>query len=392
MLINEFSQNNLLVDFAKSLGKPTAFHWRPVQNLFFLISGNIFDKNYQLYHVFALLIHAGIGFLIFKISYYYFKDEVSSLIPAVFYVIHPAHFTSLFWISGSGTSIGFFFLLWAFYTYLRNKIKHVYILYALSLLASESMLAGFVIFFLHEFLFNGFKEKKTLVTLGAISCVYFIIKIILTPFSTYETYKLEISVATLSTLQFYFLRILGFAEVDGDLMLSIFLLILLVLVFFSFLRQLRENSELKKRSFFAICIIAVGLFPFVLLPYHLGAHYMNISVFGFSLIIALTLSTLRIRRKFPIFIAFVLVSIISVNLIQKDNWIITRSMIAKEYITQIEKSNISENSLIIFNDNEISSSYEAYISLGTGKALDFWFRDKNYESCFTAFENCEALP
>jgi len=49
ILINNFSQNNLWQDFKNVFAYPNVSHWRPLHNLYFLVSGNLFGKFYPAY-------------------------------------------------------------------------------------------------------------------------------------------------------------------------------------------------------------------------------------------------------------------------------------------------------------------------------------------------------
>ena len=61
---------------------------------------------------------------------------------------------------------------------------------------------------------------------------------------------------------------------------------------------------------------------------------------------------------------------------------------AKIYIDQIKKVNPPQEATLVFTDNKLSTSKEAYIALGTGYAIKFFFSDKNYQTCFSEFEDC----
>jgi hypothetical protein len=45
ILINHFSVNNFLHDIKNVFGAPTVTHWRPIHNLYFFVTGNIFGKS-----------------------------------------------------------------------------------------------------------------------------------------------------------------------------------------------------------------------------------------------------------------------------------------------------------------------------------------------------------
>src|SRR3972149_1464642 len=152
ILISNFSQNNLWEDFKQVLAYPNVSHWRPLHNLYFLVSGNLFGKFYPAYHLLTLVILAASAFMIFKVLRLLTKNANVSLLGAIVYTVHPSHFVSIFWISGSATIIGFLFLISSFYFYLINQKNWALLIFVLSLLASEAMVVGAVIFATYEFL------------------------------------------------------------------------------------------------------------------------------------------------------------------------------------------------------------------------------------------------
>ena len=152
ILIDYFSQNSLFKDLINVLRYQSVTHWRPLYNLYFLISGNLLGKFYPGYHSFTLMIHATLAFMIFKVLKLLTKNAKASILAAIIYTVHPSHFVSIFWISGSATTIGFLFLVSSFYLYLKNQKKWALVIFALSLLASEAMVVGTVIFATYEFL------------------------------------------------------------------------------------------------------------------------------------------------------------------------------------------------------------------------------------------------
>ena len=389
ILTYHFSQNNLTEDIINTLGPPQVTHWRPLHNLYFLISGNLFDKNYLYYHLFTFLIHMGIAFLVFKVVDNITKNQKIALVSSFIYAVHPAHFVTLFWISGSATSIGFLFLVLSFYLYLQEKTRTSILSFVLSLLASEAMVIGAGLFFVYQFLFkddgvlNAFTKRLILVT----STFVFIRFLFLTPQSTYNSYQVKIWPQIVTSTKYYLLRIAGFAEVSGDLIVSIALLGLLLFITINLARSLKSESNHKVATL-GLSLIILGLFPFVFIS-NISAHYMNISVFGFAILIGFAISKLKPIKILTFLVIFLIISFFNVDKTYENHWVIQRSNLAQRYIQEIESFNVPERSTIIFNDNYISTSEEAYISLGTGKAIDFLFKGRNYQYCFTAFESCE---
>ena len=327
----------------------------------------------------------GIAFLVFKIVGNITKNPKIAYISSFIYAVHPAHFVTLFWISGSATTIGFLFLLISFYFYLFKRRSVALLFFLLALLSSEAMLVGLGLFIVYRYLI----EKKKLIdkfTLAILieSAIFGTVKFLyLTPKSTYQAYQIKIWPEFFTNLKYYLLRVAGFGEASGDLVVSLILLGFLLFCCFNIYKKVEDF----KLIVFAGVIILIGLFPFVLIS-NLSAHYMNISVFGLALLISISLSKLRLTNTIAFLLIFLLLSFLNVRKTYQDHWVIKRSDLSEKYIHEIENANLPEGSTVVFNDNYISTSKEATIVLGAGKALDFWFKDKHYKVCFTWVENC----
>jgi len=390
ILINQFSQNNFWQDIKNVFGLPTVTLWRPFHNLYFFVTGNIFGKNYYGYHFITFAFHIGASFFIYKTVQKLTNDFKTALIAGVIYGVHPAHFVSLFWISGGATMIGFFFLIACFYCYLINKKLVSQILYIFALLASEAMIVGLAIIFIWEVLIKKRRiNRGFLAMMGIISTVFCVMRfLILTPKTAFDVYQIEFSTKVIAAFKYYLLRIAGFAEVSGDLIVSLILLGWLIVITMLLVKILIKKQNVSY-LILSIIIIIVGLFPFILIPQHLSPHYMNVSIFGFSIMTGLALKNLKPTIVLMSVLLFLGIAVYNINLTKNNNWVVKRSNLAKAYIKQIEKENLRPESEIIFTDNKISTLQEAYIALGTGEAIKFWFKDKNYKTCFTFYENCK---
>lgn len=389
VLITQFSRHGLFIDLWRVFGPPEVTHWRPLHNLYFLIAGNIFSKNYFFYHLLTFLFHIISAFIIYKIVLIFIKNKISAVSAGVIYAVHPAFFISYFWISGGATVIGFFLFILSFYLYLNGKQKFSIIIYLLSLLASEAMVAGVFVFIFYHFLYK-FKNRNDNVWLKYIVAtgIFIILRFLfLTPKTTDATYSIEFNSKILVSIKYYLLQIIGYTNISHGLLLSIaiFVWITLLIIF------LLKNKYYSNFLFFILILIS-GLLPFIFLPNHLSGHYMNISIFGLSMLVALAVQSLKPKTVIYFMTIYFFLSFVSVDKTFQNNWVINRSNISRQYIESIEKSNLLNGSTVVFNNNVISSSYEAYVSLGTGKAIDFWFAQKNYKTCFVEFEICETKP
>ncbi|MDO8487522.1 MAG: hypothetical protein Q7S45_04460 [Candidatus Curtissbacteria bacterium] len=389
ILINHFSQNGFLTNLRNVFGAPTVTHWRPIHNLYFFVSDSLFGKNYFGYHLLTFIIHITGGFLIYKTMIKITRNRLTAICSAVFYLISPVHFVSLYWISGGATLIGFTFLIASFYFYLSKKFALSVGLFITSLLASEAMVIGAGIFLAWDFLESGkLRIGKPIILTGVVSAIFAFIQLVfLFPSAAVDAYKIEISPSILTALKYYLLRIPGFVEgTDLNILSGVLALWLLTVGVFT-THELMKKAD-KRIFIFAAFVIFIGLLPFVLIPNHLSPHYMNISLWGLAMLIGLTLAQTPKYVAYLLIMAIVVVNAFGVVTLQENSWVIKRSDLAKIYLTKIETDNPPPGTRLILGDNGISTSLDAYYALGTGEAIGFWFPEKNYNVCFTWYQQC----
>lgn len=368
IFIKTFSQNNLSFDFINAFGEPKVTHFRPLHNLYFLTAGNIFEKNYYLYHLLTLVIHVTGAYFIYKIGQLLTDSRHAAIIGALFYATHPAHFVSLFWISGGATVIGFMFLVISFWNFLTKRYIFCALFLILALLASEAMLAGLVIFATWMILKKDARNLKFLTTIIFLGLLFSLVKFFFTSEATFSIYKVELSTGTLGALRYYLLRILGFAEISGDRLVSFLALLFWALTMFL---GLEIFSKSPRQMLVPTVAIVSGFFPFILIPSHLSPHYMNISIWGLSLILVLIFK--KIPKTFGLLAIIFLMAIAAVNisLINKNNWVIKRSNLAKSTLEGLRQINLPKGATVALN-------FDEYIALGQGEAINFFFAEKKY--------------
>jgi hypothetical protein len=392
ILLQKFSGGNLLQNIIKSLTSYHQTNWRPAHYLFFLISGSVFGKNYPLYHVLLYSIHLSTSYLIFLAGVKLLKNRTSALVSSVIYAIHPFNFVSLFWISGGATELAFMFFLISFIFWLKHQFRYSLLFYLISLLASESMIVGLIIIYIWEVLNDRVNEKiGDLKIFFVFTFLFAILKFIfLTPKVAYNVYGVSVSLGTVFAFKYYLLRVLGFAEANGDLVISIALCFWIFVLIILFSKKIKEKLQRKNIIFFFVVLI-VGMLPFLTIPNHLSAHYMNVSVWALASFVAILLSGKKVLCYLMLFV-FIVVCVFSTKTTEGNNWITARAQLSKEYISRIEKDNLPRGSTLVFGNNNLSSSLDAYYALGGGDGINFWFKNKNYKYCFTEFESCSALP
>lgn len=382
ILINYFS------DFRNVYSWPSVSHFRPIHNLYFFVGGNLFGQNPIGYHLITLLIHVLGGFYAYRIFSIFTKSRLASFAGSIVYVTCASHFVSLFWISGTATSIGFLFFISSLYYFMMHKQKLSIVLFAISLLASEAMVAGLPLFLVYGITHGKKFSRKALSAFSVITILYIFIRLVFfTPAVVDDSYNFSLGSETLKALKYYSLRIVGFGEGSGFNIVSLALALVtgFVIALFVGKKVYADNSRDILLSFAAVLS---GLFPFILIPNHLSAHYMNIAIFGFSLFVAVTLSHVSRITILFILMGYIVISFLTVQMIYSNHWVVKRANLANLYINRIADLNWAQGSTIVFVDNDASTSKEAYITLGQGQAINFFYGQKQYKACFTFIESC----
>ncbi len=330
ILISQFSQNGLWQNLINVFGVPTVTHWRPLHNLYFLIAGGLFGKNYIGYHLLTFFIHVLGSFFVYKVSEETLKNRKAAFIAAVFYSVSPIHFVSLFWISGSATMIGFMFLAAAFYFYLKKRFFLAVLLFVASLLASEAMAVGALVFLAWGIL-KGKVQKFTTVSVGAVAGIFGFVQLVLfkAP-AAVDAYKIEFSRNILTALKYYILRVPGFIEGAGINIVSALLAVWFIIVgYFLAINILKSGG--KKIYIFWTAVTALGVFPFILIPNHLSPHYMNISLWGLAVLVGLALEKTKNSAVIFLMAAIIIIDVWGTRTTENDNCVIKRANRAKTY-------------------------------------------------------------
>jgi len=114
------SFENLPTLFTSSFFKGNAYY-RPLVSLSFLLEYHLFKENPFFYNLTNLLLHILVSFLIFLIGEKIIKNRSLSFLSAALFVFHPINWEPVCNIPGRSILMCSFFVLLAFYFYLRAK-------------------------------------------------------------------------------------------------------------------------------------------------------------------------------------------------------------------------------------------------------------------------------
>ncbi len=389
ILITEYTKSNLLSSLVSIFNYPAVSHYRPIHDLYFVLSGFLFGRNYFGYHFVSLLVLILSSFLIFKVSKEISQDEKVGLTAGLLYAISPIHFLSIYWISGNAVLLGFMFFVFSLYCLIKKRYLFSAVLFGISFLASESFVIGVAVILGYLLLFKQRVPKSYLLAVIFSAVIFAIVRFLfLTPKAAFVAYSFEFSSSVFLTLKYYLLRIAGISEAANDLgqtlLAVLFMVITLVISSLDF-----KNKPALRIYFLAIIIVISGFFPFVFIPNHLGANYMSLSLFGVVLAFAFALRRVPNVLLFLVLSILITVQVFNVRALAQSSWVTQRAKLSNYYLRDLEQKNLPAGSKIVFTDNTVSSSKEAYVVLGQGKAIGFWFPYKNYEPCFSFYQQCE---
>lgn len=123
-------------------------YYRPLFNVWLMISNAIFGTSVWGWHLMALLLHAGATAMVFLVVKEWFDRRRLALIAASLFAVLPVHAEAVAWVSGSVDVLMTLLLLTAYYFYLRyRKAGRIYQLalalgfYLLALWSKEAALA-----------------------------------------------------------------------------------------------------------------------------------------------------------------------------------------------------------------------------------------------------------
>lgn len=113
--------------------------YRPMYNLVFWLNYQFWQLNPLGYHIFNLIFHIGVCFLVYLLALQLFaglksKNKIA-ILSAVFFSILPNHSEAVIWISAIGDPMGTFFYLLSFYLYILFRRNKNFALLLISLLS-----------------------------------------------------------------------------------------------------------------------------------------------------------------------------------------------------------------------------------------------------------------
>lgn len=145
------------------------FFYRPLAKTYFTLIQPIFDLKPLPYHFIDFLLHFGATTAVYFIALCLTKRKLAAFLTALFFLIHPIHAESIFWVASTSALGAAFFYLWSFLFYLwwRQAIslwRSLFLIlslvsFALGIFSHEVALTLPLILFMADWLFSSPPKK-----------------------------------------------------------------------------------------------------------------------------------------------------------------------------------------------------------------------------------------
>ena len=336
--------------------------YRPLRSLHYTFVYSLAGKDGFLYHFNSLFFHAIISILVFLIIYEVVGKRNTSLIASLIFAAHPIHTGRVTNITASFDLLGIFFMLWAFYCYIKysnsnNKNYFLFslLLFLIAVFSSEEAIVLPLLIILYEFSFNRkeFIEKIKIKKINNIIknfAPYFVVALffILIRFfvlgikgrmQEYLAGNFFLTMLTMLKVYVYYIYLLIapinltlYREVEAvsslfDFKVIISSLILVSIIFFT----IKYNKN--KILFFSVFWFFITLIPFSnILPLQnfMAERYLYVPSIAFSLLVSYLLITIfnidfknikikNIVRYGIVFFIFLLLSFYVFSTVNRNN-------------------------------------------------------------------------
>jgi hypothetical protein len=382
--------------------------YRPLaMQSFFMVAWKLFNLNPLGLHIISFIFFFGIVFLVYKLTVILMGNKKVGLFAAFFYATSSTHFAHLYWLSVfQELAMTLFFLLSVifFIKFVRKGRKINFLIsffaFLLSLLSKETAIVLPLILTITYFYLCFTKNtilsiKKIFIFLTPfflILSAYLYMRINYYGFPKGASYIWDFSPRFLNTLFWYGLWSINIPEMLIDFIgpglkinigplvywknyLITIIISSLALVMVIFLKLLAMFNKRKTN----LLLIIFGSFwfiftilPVLFLPWHKFAYYLTLPLIGMVLVIAYIITGTKMKRwQSAVFLtAWLISSMVNINLLSKTSWIIKGGMTSSNVFTYFnENIDVLSGKNVVFYDMPQDEIYAPWYPSDTLKTV-----------------------
>lgn len=370
---------NSFLDFFTPLD---GYVYRPIGIQFFYLSlYSLFGLSAFGYHLAIIGLSIVNILLVYWLSLRLGLSRIGTNLTTFIYAVTPVHYMSLYWVAAFYFAFGATWWLLGIHSllsFLKTHRKRFLVAfggcYILGVLTNEVVVFLPLLYPLIEFI----KTKKIsqkraiIVTLITFVVVFTRLKFASTP-EAFDYNLVFDSLSIMATLRWYLLRLLGLPEavvVAGNFWP------MLLLTFFSYVLivgLVDVNNLVKKGSLWLMLSVwfFLGLGPMLLMPNHLSAYYLEISLIAYAIALGALIGQKNNHHQKLLLMLFMAttygLSLLSLQFSQQTHWVSRRARLSGQLLSQVSDQCKSEEIVINTGDK-----FEAEVALSGQRAIKLY--------------------
>lgn len=329
-----FQDDFLLLDLAKKGDYFTPiqnFPYRPISiQVFYGVASLLFGKNVLGFHLLLFLFFLASLYFIYKIAELIFlKERLTPFCAVILYSFNISLFPLFYWIATSYFTLAAFFVFGGIFFYFKKGRFHYFLswlFFVLGLLSNEVVLVYPLLILSIGMLINEINLKK-IISFVFVDVLYLIFRVLYISPPLASDYKMDLSLRTISTFRWYFLRIFNLPEgvkISAGPGIYFLSAVLVFSISIRILIMIKNKTFPLKLGIFSLFWFLTGAFPFYFLPNHMSSYYLTLSLFGPLVLFSKVLSQNKLTLCL-FFVSYVLLSFLGLEYLSKTHWIILKS-------------------------------------------------------------------
>ena len=377
---------------------------RPVSTIFVYLLYQIFDLNYQGYHIVFFVLHVLNCLLVYKISknillrFKFQQTYYASFIAASIFALNPKSTMAVQWISGTNDITCCFFSLCSVWCFFKNKNSEIYrlfyatfsfIFYALSLRCKEMSLLLPLFFLLIDIYDKFIKNNKHISPLTWLSLLwmsFYTFRLLTLPPIEGGPYKQSFNLISITTCLIHYVDIYfnvfneSMTFCSNNIIINFEAAIMLILCTYSIYIAIRHKNFLLCIFIFSItCLLA----PVLTIPnmQHMLYLYLPSVFIGMFLSVFICMTISKIKNK-EACIVFLIIILISSNFTHESlifrQWWISMTQQDKKQLEQLFRlGEIAQNCTIYVRG--AGAEYNIIYPYGPGNSLRMLYHRNDFQ-------------
>lgn len=304
---------------------PGANHYRPVSvQGFYLLGETVSGYNPMGYHLLEFGLFAATLFLVYKSGLIVTGNARSAFLISFLYALNISLFANFYWIANSQFVIGSFLFFLSFVLFYSKGWKQwlAVPVFLIGLLSNEQIISLVVLLPIVSRLLKKPYKFPVLASLAALALGWVGLRLFVLRLPTTSDYALNFRPLTLlATLRWYILRALDLPE-GIKLRQNLQITVLFIIFLGSLLPGLRKLNWKLITLGGLWYLVALGVFAFM--PGHISAHYLTVSLFGSSLILAQFLPKNKLMLA-GILTVYLGLTVYGLEFLSRTHWIILKN-------------------------------------------------------------------